>query len=152
MADYDEDDLVNAVESMTTDTLSSMPYWNLSDSQRAEWRRYAQQKQQRDHVQQRAAEEDDVSSEYNSASGEEEGEAEAEEKEEENETTPRGEEGGEEEPAATERVDRRKLWVQYQAIARNDLREEKGKSKIPLSEVNDRARVMWAEDNWAKEK
>ena len=149
MADYDEDDLVNAVESMTTDTLSSMPYWNLSDSQRAEWRRYAQQKQQRDHVQQRVAKEDDVSSEYNSASGEEE---EAEEKEEENETTPRGEEGGEEEPAATERVDRRKLWVQYQAIARNTLRESQNKSKIPLSEVNDKARAMWTEDGWAKDK
>ena len=149
MADYDEDDLVNAVESMTTDTLSSMPYWNLSDTQRAEWRRYAQQKQQRDHVQQRVAEEDDVSSEYNSASGEEE---EAEEKEEENETTPRGEEGGEEEPAATERVDRRKLWVQYQAIARNTLRESQNKSKIPLSEVNDKARAMWAEGGWVKDK
>ena len=137
--DY-EDDLVNAVESMTTDTLSSMPYWNLTDSQRAEWRRYAQQKQQRNHVQQQVTEEDASSSECSSESGEEEQVEDVEEKEEE------------EQPAATERVDRRKLWVQYQAIARAALREEQGKQKVSLSDVNTKARVMWAEDGWAKEK
>ena len=137
--DY-EDDLVNAVESMTTDTLSSMPYWNLSDSQRLEWRRYAQQKQRRDHVQQQVTEEDASSSECSSESGEEEQVEDVEEKEEE------------EQPAATERVDRRKLWVQYQAIARAALREEQGKQKVSLSDVNVKARVMWAEDGWAKDK
>ena len=145
MADYDEDDLVNCVESLTVDVMSNQPYWNMNADQRAEWRRYTQQKQR---VQEQVVEEDE-SDEYTSEEEEEEVEEKVEEKEEE-ETTPKEEEGGE--PAATERVDRRKLWVQYQAIARNDLREEQGKMKIPLSEVNGRARVIWAADGWAKDK
>ena len=151
MAEYEDDDLVHAVESMTCGVLSQQPYWNMDQTQRAEWKRYTQQKQQRQRTQEQVVEEDE--DDYASSSEEEdEAEAEAEEKEEENETTPRGGEGGEEEPAATERVDRRKLWVQYQAIARNTLRESQNKSKIPLSEVNDKARAMWAEDGWAKGK
>jgi len=146
MADYDEDDLVHCVESLTSDVMSNQPYWNMNADQRAEWRRYTQQKQR---VQEQVVEEDEEP-EYTSEEEEEEVEEEVEDKEEEEETTPKEEEGGE--PAATERVDRRKLWVQYQTIARNDLREEQGKSKIPLSEVNDKARIMWAEDGWAKDK
>ena len=147
MADYDSDDnLVQCVESMTCDVLSQQPYWNMDQTQRAEWKRYTQQKQR---VQEQVVEEDEEP-EYTSEEEEEEVEEEVEDKEEEEETTPKEEEGGE--PAATERVDRRKLWVQYQTIARNDLREEQGKSKIPLSEVNDKARIMWAEDGWAKDK
>ena len=148
MADYDEDDLVHCVESLTSDVISNQPYWNMNGDQRAEWKRYTQQKQQRQREQEQVVEEDEES-DYTSEEEEEGEEEEAEEKEEEEETTPK-EEG--EEPAATERVDRRKLWVQYQTIARNDLREEQGKTKIPLSEVNDKARIMWAEDGWAKDK
>ena len=156
MADYDSDDnLVQCVESMTCGVLSQQPYWNMDQTQRAEWKRYTQQKQQRRRVQEQVIEEDEES-EYTSASEEEEEEekkGENEEEEEEKEqTAPKEEEGGEEGPAATERVDRRKLWVQYQAIARAALREEQGKQKIPLSLVNSKARVIWAIDGWAKEK
>jgi hypothetical protein len=148
MAEYEDDDLVHAVESMTCGVLSQQPYWQMDQTQRAEWKRYTQKKQQRQRVQEQVVEEDE--DDYTSASGEE-GEEEVEEKGEEDKTTPE-EEGEEEEPATTERVDRRKLWVQYQAIARNTLRESQNKSKIPLSEVNDKARAMWAEDGWAKGK
>ena len=149
MADYEDDDLVHAVESMTCGVLSQQPYWQMDQTQRAEWKRYTQKKQQRQRVQEQVVEEDE--DDYTSTS-EEEGEEEVEEKEEEEEAIPKEEEGGEEEPAATERVDRRKLWVQYQAIARAALREEQGKQKIPLSLVNSKARVIWNEDGWAKEK
>ena len=149
MADYDEDDLVHCVESLTSDVISNQPYWNMNADQRAEWKRYTQQKAQRQRVQEQVVEEDE--DDYASSSEEEEEEV-VEEKEEEEEAIPKEEEGGEEEPAATERVDRRKLWVQYQAIARAALREEQGKQKIPLSLVNSKARVIWAEDGWAKEK
>ena len=148
MADY-EDDLVHCVESLTSDVISNQPYWNMNADQRAEWKRYTQQKAQRQRVQEQVVEEDE--DDYASSSEEEEEEV-VEEKEEEEEAIPKEEEGGEEEPAATERVDRRKLWVQYQAIARAALREEQGKQKIPLSLVNSKARVIWAEDGWAKEK
>ena len=148
MGDYDEDDLVHCVESLTSDVISNQPYWGMNADQRAEWKRYAQQKQQRQRVQEQVVEEDE--SDYTSEE-EEEGE-EVEEKEEEEQTAPKEEEGEEEGPAATERVDRRKLWVQYQAIARAALREEQGKQKVSLSDVNTKARVMWAEDGWAKKK
>ena len=94
MADYDEDDLVHCVESLTSDVISNQPYWNMNADQRAEWRRYTQQKQR---VQEQVVEEDEEP-EYTSEEEEEEVEEEVEDKEEEEETTPKEEEGGE--PAA----------------------------------------------------
>ena len=139
MTDYDSDDnLVQCVESLTCDVLSQQPYWNMSSDQRLEWKRYAQQKQR---VQEQVIEEDEQS-EYTSSSEEEE------EVEEEKEEQDEEEEEKEEEP---KKIDKRKLWVDYQKISRSELQQEKGVKKIPLSEVNDRARKYWKEDGHAKE-
>ena len=139
MTDYDSDDnLVQCVESLTCDVLSQQPYWNMNADQRLEWKRYTQQKQR---VQQQVIEEDEQS-EYTSSSEEEE------EVEEEKEEQDEEEEEKEEEP---KKIDKRKLWVDYQKISRSELQQEKGVKKIPLSEVNDRARKYWREDGHAKE-
>ena len=142
MADY-EDDLVHCVESLTSDVISNQPYWNMNADQRAEWKRYTQQKQQRRRVQEQVIEEDEES-EYTSASEEEE----EEEEEKEEEIEEEEEEKEEEEP---KKIDKRKLWVDYQKISRSELQGELGKKKIPLSDVNDRARKYWREDGHAKE-
>jgi hypothetical protein len=144
MGDYDdEDDLVHCVESLTSDVISNQPYWNMNADQRAEWKRYAQQKQQRRRVQEQVIEEDEES-EYTSASEEEE----EEEEEKEEEIEEEEEEKEEEEP---KKIDKRKLWVDYQKISRSELQGELGKKKIPLSDVNDRARKYWRMDGHAKE-
>ena len=140
MADYDEDDLVHCVESLTSDVISNQPYWNMNADQRAEWKRYTQQKAQRQRVQEQVVEEDE--DDYASSSEEEE-----EEKEEASEEE--GEEEGEEDEP--KKIDKRKLWVDYQKISRSELQGELGKKKIPLSDVNDRARKYWKEDGHAKE-
>ena len=145
MADYDEDDLVHCVESLTSDVISNQPYWNMNADQRAEWKRYTQQKQQRRRVQEQVIEEDEKS-EYTSASEEEE-----EDKEEKEEASEEEGEEDEEEQEEPKKIDKRKLWVDYQKISRSEIQQEKGIKKIPLSEVNDRARKYWKEDGHAKE-
>lgn len=140
MADYDEDDLVHCVESLTSDVISNQPYWNMNADQRAEWKRYTQQKQQRRRVQEQVIEEDE-SDDYTSASEEEEEEekeGEIEEEEEEKKEEPKN-------------IDKRKLWVDYQKISRSELQQERGVKKISLSLVNDRARTYWRQDGHAKE-
>ena len=143
MADY-EDDLVHCVESLTSDVISNQPYWNMNADQRAEWKRYTQQKAQRQRVQEQVVEEDE--DDYTSASEEEE--EDKEEKEEGSEEEGEEEEEEQEEP---KKIDKRKLWVDYQKISRSELQGELGKKKIPLSDVNDRARTYWREDGHAKE-
>ena len=139
MADYDSDDnLVACVESLTCDVISSQPYWNMDAEQRAQWRRYTQQKAQRQRVQEQVVEEDEGEDREYTSEDEEREEAEEEEGEEE-----------EKEKAPT-KIDKRKLWVDYQKISRSELQDEQGKQKIPLSEVNDRARIYWKEDGHAK--
>ena len=139
MADYDSDDnLVACVESLTCDVISQQPYWNMDAEQRAQWRRYTQQKAQRQRVQEQVVEEDKGEDEEYTSEDEEREEAEEEEGEEE-----------EKEKAPT-KIDKRKLWVDYQKISRSELQDEQGKQKIPLSEVNIRARKYWREDNHAK--
>ena len=145
MTDYDEGDLVHCVESLTSDVISNQPYWNMNADQRAEWKRYTQQKQQRRRVQEQVIEEDEES-EYTSASEEEE-----EEKEEKEEASDEEGEEEEEEQEEPKKIDKRKLWVDYQKISRSELQGELGKKKIPLSDVNDRARTYWREDGHAKE-
>jgi len=141
MADYDSDDnLVACVESLTCDVISSQPYWNMDAEQRAQWRRYTQQKAQRQRVQEQVVEEDEGEDEEYTSEDEEREEAEEEE----------GEEEEEEKEKAPTKIDKRKLWVDYQKISRSELQDEQGKQKIPLSEVNDRARKYWREDNHAK--
>ena len=57
----------------------------------------------------------------------------------------------EEEPAPAE--DKKKepsRWVQYQQVARSELKEASGRSKIPLKEVNELARRMYREDGWCE--
>ena len=41
-------------------------------------------------------------------------------------------------------------WVQYQQIARSELKEASGRSKVPLKEVNELARRMYREDGWCE--
>ena len=141
MADYNSDDnLVECVESLTCDVISHQPYWQMDADQRTQWRRYTQQKQQRRRVQEQVIDENEHP-EYTSEEEEEEEEAKEKEEEEEEE---------EEEEGAPKKIDKRALWVTYQKVSRSELQDEQGKQKIPLSEVNDRARIYWKEDGHAK--
>ena len=51
---------------------------------------------------------------------------------------------------APKKIDKRALWVTYQKVSRSELQDELGKQKIPLSQVNTRARIYWKEDGHAK--
>ena len=140
MADYDSDDnLVSCVESLTCGVLSQQPYWNMDQTQRAEWRRYTQHKAQRQRVQEQVVEEDEGEDEEYTSEDEEKEEAEEEEGE------------GEKKEEAPKKIDKRALWITYQKVSRSELQDEQGKQKIPLSEVNDRARTYWREDGHAKD-
>jgi hypothetical protein len=67
-------------------------------------------------------------------------------------TTPtpdKAENNDSEKPVAKQ--DKRKMWVTYQAWARQTLKEQyPDQKKFPLTEVNKLARSAWAEDGWAK--
>ena len=137
MEDYDSDEnLVSCGESLTCGVLSQQPYWNMDQTQRAEWRRYTQHKAQRQWVQEQVVEEDEGDDEEYTSEDEEKEEVEEEEEEEKKE--------------ASKKIDKRALWVTYQKVSRSELQDEQGKQKIPLSEVNDRARIYWKEDGHAK--
>lgn len=137
--------LMYAVDSCSADVVSANPYWSMSDSQRAEWKKYArcrlEQEQEQEHDEQRSESDDN----------EEELEAEEQNQhstieQDQNEHT------DEQDQPTVVKEDKKKLWVTYQQWARSALREETGKEKIPLKTVNARARIAWIEDGWGSEK
>ena len=125
MTEYDEDDLVHCEESLTSEVISNQPYWNMNADQRAEWKRYTQQKAQLQRVQEQVVEEDE--DDYTSASEEEE-----EDKEEKEEASEEEGEEEEEEQEEPKKIDKRKLWIDYQKISRSELQGELGKKKDPF--------------------
>lgn len=144
--------LMFAVDSCSQDVVSSNPYWSMSDSQRAEWKSYSrarmQQQQQEEerelneHAKEDSASDDD-DEDVDNSNDDDDVQQDAPEK-----TTP-DENSYSEKPVAKQ--DKRKLWVTYQAWARQTLKEQHpNQKKFPLTEVNKLARTAWAEDGWAK--
>ena len=140
-----------AVDSCSQDVVSSNPYWSMSDSQRAEWKSYSrarlQQQQEEERELNEHAKEDSASDaddeDVDNSNDDDDVQQDAPEK-----TTP-DENSYSEKPAVKQ--DKRKLWVNYQAWARQTLKEQHpNQKKFPLSEVNKLARLAWAEDGWAK--
>ena len=141
-----------AVDSCSQDVVSSNPYWSMTDSQRAEWKSYSrarlqqQQEEEERELNKQAKEDcasDDDDEDVDNNNDDDDVQQDAPEK-----TTP-DEHSDSEKPAAKQ--DKRKMWVTYQAWARQTLKEQHpNQKKFPLSEVNKLARLAWAEDGWAK--
>ena len=153
---YDNDNyLMFAVDSCSQDVVSSNPYWSMSDSQRAEWKSYSRARMQQ---QQQEEEERELHEEENEKSNSDDDDDEDvdnnndddDDQTQQDAPTPDVSENNElEKPAAKQ--DKRKMWVTYQAWARQTLKEQHpNQKKFPLSEVNKLARLAWAEDGWAK--
>ena len=62
-----------------------------------------------------------------------------------------GDGDGAEPPKPTPVEVKRKRWADYQQIARSELQEERGERKIPLKDVNERARRYYKADGWMQE-
>ena len=149
----EEDDqyLMYAVDSCSADVVSANPYWSMSDTQRAEWKKYAKcrlAQEQEQEQEQYDAQSDDIDDGDQQIQ-----EAEELEKDEQKQQTEDSEPATitENQPNVV-KEDKKKLWVTCQQWARSALREETGKQKIPLKTVNARARIAWIEDGWGAEK
>jgi len=152
---FDNDNyLMFAVDSCSQDVVSSNPYWSMSDSQRAEWKSYSRARMQQ---QQQQEEEKELNEEENEKSnsdddGDDNNDDDDDEFDAHNTATPTpdiSENNELEKPVVKQ--DKRKMWVTYQAWARQTLKEQHpNQRKFPLSEVNKLARLAWAEDGWAK--
>ena len=145
-----------AVDSCSQDVVSSNPYWSMSDSQRAEWKSYSRARMQ----QQQQEEKRELHEEENEKSNSDDDDEDVDNNNDDDDdqtqqdahatTTPTiSENNDSEKPAAKQ--DKRKMWVTYQAWARQTLKEQHpDQQKFPLTEVNKLARTAWAEDGWAK--
>jgi len=151
---FDNDNyLMFAVDSCSQDVVSSNPYWSMSDNQRAEWKSYSrarleQQQQQEERELNKQAKEDSASDD-NDEDVDNNDDDDDDQTQQDAPTPDVSENNDSEKPAAKQ--DKRKMWVTYQAWARQTLKEQHpDKKKFPLTEVNKLARAAWAEDGWAK--
>ena len=153
MSSDNDNYLILAIDTCTQDVVSSNPYWSMTDSQRAEWKSYSrarlQQQQEEEEIELNEEEnensnsDDDDDEDVDNNNDDDDVQQDAPEK-----TTP-DENSYSEKPVAKQ--DKRKLWVTYQAWARQTLKEQHpNQKKFPLTEVNKLARTAWAEDGWAK--
>ena len=112
-------------------------YWNWTPQTRQEYQAYYTAKKAR--ARQPAIFEEDAG----------EGEEDAQEVDEED----AHEADAEQEQAATEAPAKKgpTRWVEYQQIARGELQEETGQKKVPLKDVNARARAYYKADGWGAE-
>ena len=140
MDDFHED-LIAAIDDAPTH--SENRYWSWTPETRAEYKAYYTAKQARS----RPA----TVAEEPPAFEEEAAEAEEAEEAEEDDDTERAEPRTDVEPDIEEPKKKEpSRWVQYQQIARSELREQTNRSKIPLKEVNELARKMYREDGWGE--
>jgi hypothetical protein len=157
MSSDNDNYLMFAVDSCSQDVISSNPYWSMTDSQRAEWKVYSRARLQ----QQEEEEKREVNEEENENSNSDADDEDADNNNDDDDefqqdaqdtTAPTpdiSENNDSEKPVAKQ--DKRKMWVTYQAWARQTLKEQyPDQKKFPLTEVNKLARTAWAEDGWAK--
>ena len=137
------DHLISAIDDAPVHAQNS--YWSWAPETRTEYKQYHAAKRARDRVPVSVREEDEEEE------GTEEGDDEEIEALLQEESTQQEETEQKEEPAPVE--DKKKepsRWVQYQQIARSELKEASGRSKVPLKEVNELARRMYREDGWCE--
>ena len=137
-----------AVDSCSQDEISSNPYWSMTDSQRAEWKSYSRARLQQQQQQEEQANEDGASDDGDDEEVDNNNDNDDDD-DEIQQDAPTPDVSTNKEPVAKQ--DKRKLWVTYQAWARQTLKEQHpDQQKFPLTEVNKLARTAWAEDGWAK--
>ena len=141
-------DLVSAIDSAAG--AASNEYWRWDADTRKEYKSYARAQQERARAAPRSpvsvadlACVEEASSEGEGAgSGEEDAAAGVSEEREG---------AGADPPKSTPAEVKRRRWADYQQIARSELQEETGQRKVPLKDVNERARRYYKADGWMQE-
>ena len=151
--------LLLAVDSCSQDVVSANPYWSMTDTQRSEWKDYTRARLQQQDRQQQGEHEYDGDGDDDDCDGDD-GDCDGDDNDGDDDsepTTPTTTTTAATKTTSTtddhpqpKKEDRRKLWVTYQSFAREELRQETGKQKIPLTTVNARARSHWVSDGWAR--
>ena len=143
---FDNDNyLMFAVDSCSKDVVSSNPYWSMTDSQRAEWKSYSRARmQQQQQEEERELHEEENEKSNSDADGDDNNDDDDDKFDAHNTTSPApdiSENNELEKPVVKQ--DKRKMWVTYQAWARQTLKEQHpNQKKFPLSEVNKLARLV----------
>ena len=139
-------DLISAIDDAPVHAQNN--YWSWAPETREEYKQYYAAKRARDRVPAAPAleEEGDEEEEDTEEGDDEELEALLQEESTQQEETEQKEEPA---PVKDEKKEPSR-WVQYQQIARSELKEASGRSKVPLKEVNELARRMYREDGWCE--
>ena len=146
------DDLVNAIDA--AEIHAQNPYWSMDAQTREEYKRYYAARNRPATPTPDGA--DGGDDDECDVGGEEEG---GDEEGDVDEAEPRTEvEEGEaaataaQQPPAEPQPQRKKnsKWIEYTQIAREEMKQETGKQKIPQKDVFARARAYMVEDGWMK--